>query len=95
MKPFALIEMVIAGVLLAPSASFAQISCSRDGLQRAVALYVAAQTQGDTAGLPLADGLGYVENMAPTDITKGVIKTAIPPPANFPEGTAFGWYRLK
>src|SRR6185503_19635505 len=39
-----------------------QISCVRGGLQRAVNLYIEAQTKGDTAGLPLANGLGYYEN---------------------------------
>ncbi len=77
MKRFTLISIVLTGVLLAPAAGFAQVSCSRDGLQRAIDLYIAAQTKGDTAGLPLATGLGYVENMAPTDINQGVIKTAM------------------
>jgi hypothetical protein len=40
-----------------------------------VDLYIAAQTKGDTSGLPLAAGLGYMENVAPFDITKGLIKT--------------------
>jgi hypothetical protein len=44
-------------------------------LQRAADLYVAAQTKGDTSGMPLATGLGYMENMAPADIDKGLIKT--------------------
>lgn len=77
MKRFALIGIVLGGVLLAPAVGFAQISCSRDGLQRAIDLYIAAQTKGDTAGLPLAAGLGYVENMAPVSISDGVIKTAM------------------
>jgi len=77
MKRLALISIALTGVLLAPAAGFAQISCSRDGLQRAIDLYIAAQTTGDTAGLPLATGLGYVENLAPTDINQGVIKTAM------------------
>jgi hypothetical protein len=71
---------LIAGVLatlLAPAPVFAQVSCSRAGLQHAADLYVAAQTKGDTAGLPLAMGLGYSENAAPADITKGLIKTAM------------------
>jgi hypothetical protein len=64
-------------VLLTAPSSFAQISCSREGLQRAVDLYVAAQTSGDTSGLPLAMGLGYFENHANADIASGVIKTAM------------------
>ncbi len=77
MKQCALVGIVIAGALLAPSSVFAQVSCSREGLQRAVDLYIAAQTKGDTSGMPLAAGLGYMENIAPADITKGVIRTAM------------------
>jgi len=46
-------------------------------LQRAVDLYVAAQTKGDSSGLPLAAGLGYVENHVPTKMDEGLIKTAM------------------
>jgi len=67
--------VVLVGALLAPAAGFAQISCSRDGLQRAVDLYIAAQTAGDTSSLPLAQGLGYLENVAPARIDEGVIRT--------------------
>ena len=74
MKRIALVGIVLTGALLAPKAGFAQISCSREGLQRAADLYVAAQTKGDTSGLPLATGLGYMENVAPADINKGLIK---------------------
>jgi hypothetical protein len=77
MKLVAWIGMALTSVLLAPAASVAQISCSRDGLQRAVDLYVDAQTKGDTSGLPLAAGLGYWENIARADINAGVIKTAM------------------
>ena len=72
-----IIAIVLAGGVLAPSMSSAQVSCSREGLQRTVDLYVAAQTKGDTSGLPLANGLGYFENHAPADINTGVIKTAM------------------
>src|SRR5215469_9441954 len=75
MKRIALITIVLTGALLASTTGFAQVSCSREGLQRAVDLYIAAQTKGDTTGLPLAMGLGYMENMAPADINKGLIKT--------------------
>ena len=75
MKRIALIGIVLTGVLLAPRAGFAQVSCSREGLQRAVDLYIAAQTKGDTSGLPLPMGVGYMENAANADINKGVIKT--------------------
>jgi hypothetical protein len=60
--------------LLAPTAGFAQISCTRDGLQRAIDLYIAAQTKGDTSGLPMAPGMGYQENVAPFNINNGIIK---------------------
>jgi hypothetical protein len=63
----------MTGVLLAPTSGFAQVSCSREGLQRAVDLYNAAQSKGDASGLPLATGLGYIENIAPADINTGLI----------------------
>jgi hypothetical protein len=67
-------SVALCGALLVPAIGAAQeISCVRGGLERAVELYVEAQTKGDTAGLPLANGLGYVENMQPTDIAQGLI----------------------
>ena len=75
MKRIVLTWIVLTGALFAPTAGFAQIACSRDGLQRTADLYVAAQTKGDTSGLPLAAGLGYKENVAPADINTGLIKT--------------------
>jgi hypothetical protein len=77
MKRLALMWIVFTGALLAPATGYAQISCSRDGLQRAIDLYIAAQTKGDVSGLPLATGLGYTENMARADINTGLIKTAM------------------
>jgi hypothetical protein len=77
MKRIALIWMVLAGALLVPATGSAQVSCTREGLQRAVDGYIAAQTTGDTSAMPLATGLGYMENIAPADINKGVIKTAM------------------
>ena len=77
MTRIAFVAIVIAGALFAPTSSFAQISCTREGLQRATDLYIAAQTKGDTSGLPLAMGLGYMENAANADINAGVIKTAM------------------
>lgn len=74
MKIINLIGIALTGALLVPMNGLAQISCARDGLQRAVDLYIAAQTKGDTSGLPLATGLGYMENMAPADINSGLIK---------------------
>ena len=75
MKRLTLTWIVLALALLTPTAGFAQILCSREGLQRAVDLYIAAQTKGDTSGLPLAMGLGYMENVAPANINTGLIKT--------------------
>ena len=72
-----LTAIALTGALLCPTAGFAQISCSREGLQRAVDLYIGAQTKGDTSGLPLAMGLGYMENAAPAKIEEGLIKTAM------------------
>ncbi|MBZ5577934.1 MAG: hypothetical protein LAP40_15335 [Acidobacteriia bacterium] len=69
--------MALAGALLAPAAGYAQISCTREGLQAAADLYLAAQTKGDVAGLPLAKGLGYVENFKPMNIDEGLIHKAM------------------
>jgi hypothetical protein len=70
--------LALSGAMLAPATGFAQdVSCVRGGLERAVELYIEAQTKGDTAGLPLANGLGYVENMQPTDIAQGLINTPL------------------
>jgi hypothetical protein len=76
-KRIAFSWIVISGALLAPAVGFAQISCVRGGLQNAVDLYIEAQTKGDTSGLPLAAGLGYIENMAPADISEGLINTPL------------------
>ncbi len=75
MRIISFIWIVLMGALIVPASGFAQISCSREGLQRAVDLYIAAQTKGDTTGLPLAKGLGYMENVAPANIEKGLIHT--------------------
>jgi hypothetical protein len=75
MKRIALAWIVLAGVLLVPAMGSAQVSCTREGLQRAADLYIAAQTKGDTTGMPLAMGLGYMENHAPADISTGLIRT--------------------
>lgn len=77
MKRLAVTVILLAAAVLAPTESVAQISCSREGLQRAVDLYIAAQSKGDTSALPLPPGLGYVENMVPVNINNGVIKTAM------------------
>ncbi|HEY4365457.1 MAG TPA: hypothetical protein VGN17_31135 [Bryobacteraceae bacterium] len=69
--------LALAGALLAPAAAYAQVSCTREGLKAAADLYVAAQTKGDPSGLPLAKGLGYIENFKPTNIDEGLIKKPI------------------
>jgi hypothetical protein len=69
--------MAFAGALLVPTLSYAQISCTREGLKAATELYIAAQTKGDISGLPLAKGLGYVENFKPMNIDDGLIKKAM------------------
>jgi hypothetical protein len=66
--------LVLSAVLLAPAASFAQVACTRDGLQAATDLYIEAQSKGDPSGLPLATGLAYIENMQVVDIKAGVIQ---------------------
>lgn len=50
------------------------VSCQRGGLQHAVRLYLEAQAKGDISGLPLANGLGYSENLKPADINTGFLK---------------------
>jgi len=73
MKRFALMWLVLSSMLLIPTIGFAEISCTRGGLQDAVNLYIEAQTKGGLAGLPLAKGVGYWENIAPADINKGLV----------------------
>jgi len=77
MKHFRFAPLALLAALLAPALASAQISCVRGGLQRAVDLYIAAQTKGDTSDLPLAKGLGYYENAAPADIDQGIIHKAL------------------
>jgi hypothetical protein len=54
-----------------------ELSCTRGGLKRAVDLYIQAQTKGDISILPLATGASYQENIAYTDIKKGIINEAM------------------
>jgi hypothetical protein len=67
----------VTGILLAPAVCYPQVSCTREGLKAAADLYIAAQTTGDIAGLPLAKGLGYVENFKTMNISDGLIKKAM------------------
>jgi hypothetical protein len=77
MNHFILRWMALAGVLLAAPHSYAQVSCTHEGLKAATELYVAAQTKGDLSGLPLAMGLGYVENFKVVSIKEGLIQKAM------------------
>ncbi len=85
MKRLSLLNLVLAGGLLASSLSLAQppaqgpgpISCTRGGLQNAVELYIEAQTKGDKSILPLPNGLGYWENATRFDVEQGIINKAM------------------
>ncbi|MBN2318501.1 MAG: hypothetical protein JXR49_05460 [Acidobacteria bacterium] len=77
MKRTTLMWLVLSSVLLAPIISYAQVSCTRGGLQNAVDLYIEAQTKGDLSGLPLPPGVGYIENIAPADIKEGIVSTPL------------------
>ncbi len=69
--------IVLSAGLLAPVASFAQVACTRGGLEAATSLYLAAQGKGDPSSMPLATGLAYIENMQVVDIKSGVIQKAL------------------
>jgi len=73
MKRIVLVCLTLSIVLLIPATGFAEISCTRGGLQEAVGLYIEAQTKGDLSILPLARGVGYQENIAPADINTGLV----------------------
>lgn len=84
MKRSALLHagLALCAYFLLPVAAQAQqaplpVSCTRGGLQRAADLYIEAQKKGDLSGLPLAKGVGYWENIAPADITKGIVTKAM------------------
>lgn len=75
-------SLALCAYFLLPVAAQAQqstlpVSCTRGGLQRAADLYIEAQKKGDLSGLPLAKGVGYWENIAPADITKGIVTKAM------------------
>ena len=69
--------LALAGALLTPAGSYAQVSCTREGLKAATDLYIAAQTKGDISALPLAKGLGYVENSKVVNVSEGLIQKAM------------------
>lgn len=77
MKRIPFFWLVLSSALLIPMSSYAQVSCTRGGLQRAVDLYVEAQTRGDISVLPLPPSVGYWENVAPADIKEGLINTPL------------------
>jgi hypothetical protein len=77
MNRTALTWIVLSSALLAPTAANAQVACTRPGLEAATDLYVAAQTKGDTSGMPLAPSVGYIENTQVMNINTGVIKKAM------------------
>jgi hypothetical protein len=77
MQRFSLTWLVISPALLTPALAFAQVNCTRGGLQKAADLYVEAQMKGDVSGLPLAASAGYWENNVLADIKQGLINTAM------------------
>ena len=63
--------------LIIPATVFAgdEISCTRGGMNRAIAKYIDAQTKGDISNLPFAVMVGYKENMKAADIKAGILNT--------------------
>lgn len=61
------------------SATSARAECSRAMLQQVAATYVAAQTAGDPARLPLAAGAFYMQNNLGRDLARGVLGEAVTP----------------
>ena len=72
-KNWAACVAALALSVLLPCVAQAEVSCTRGGLQEAVNLYLAAQSKGDLAGLPLATGVGYWENIAAAEIKQGFL----------------------
>jgi hypothetical protein len=72
----ALTRLLLLGAMFLPvlAHAHAQVSCTRGGLQRAVDLYIEAQTKGDVSGMPLGNGLGYWENEERISIDSGIIQ---------------------
>ena len=76
MRRFSMMCWAMAALFFAPLAALAQdVSCTRGGLQRAVDLYISAQSEGNTSELPFAANLGYYENEALMDVDDGLINT--------------------
>jgi len=76
-KRIYLLRLTLALAILAPVTSFAQISCTRGGLQNAVDLYIEAQSSGDISNLPIPNGAGYWENEERIALDEGLINTAM------------------
>ena len=72
---FSLYLVLIA--LVIPLTSFADddISCTRGGMNRAIAKYIDAQTKGDISNLPFGTMVSYKENMKAADIKTGILNT--------------------
>lgn len=77
MKRTTIMWLVLSSALFAPVSSYAQVSCTRGGLQNAVDLYLEAQAKGDISGLPLANAVAYQENIAHADIKTGIVNKAM------------------
>lgn len=77
MKRIYLLRLTLALAILAPVTSFAQINCTRGGLQNAVDLYIEAQSSGDISNLPIPNGAGYWENEERIALDEGLINTAM------------------
>lgn len=69
--------LALMAMLFTSTTTYAQVSCTRGGLQRAVNLYIEAQAEGDVSGLPLASSTGYWENNTLMNIDEGLINTAM------------------
>ena len=67
-------SMVLAGVAFAANA---RAECNRAMLRKLTGAYVAAQSTGQPAMLPLAKGGSYAENDQTMDIGKGVLAGAL------------------
>jgi len=76
MKRILLLGLALTGTFLTTLVS-AQVSCTRGGLQRAVDMYIDAQTNGDISELPLPAGAGYWENEVRMDIDEGLVNKAM------------------
>jgi len=78
MKFYKFVLITLATMLMASATGLAQQrACTKDELKRAAEIYVNAQAKGDRSILPLAEGYGYMENIANADITKGIINKAM------------------